>query len=308
MRSGRGLTQIHSPNSEFKPGIRQAYVIGFPIAHSLSPAIHNAAFAATGFDGHYRAVEVAPDQLEAWVKQARGLETLGFNVTLPHKEAIIRHLDRIEGDAELAGAVNTVIAMRPDSARPGLSGTNTDGIGFRQMLAEEAHTTLTGKKVLLLGAGGAARAVALVALQDGAHTLWVANRHEERARGLLTQLSTITTATAAESLSLADPRLQALMGDADIIVNATSVGLRQDELPADPGSANSSALVIDLIYNPAETAFMHAARGRGIQVLGGLGMLVHQAAAAFERWTAIGAPIPVMRAAADTALRDRAGR
>ena len=291
------------------PVTRQGYVIGSPISHSISPAIHNAAFAATDFDGHYQAVEVEPGRLAAWVEAIRTPELLGFNVTLPHKETVRSYLDAIDGDAQLTGAVNTVVSNPSnDSARTLLTGTNTDAMGFRRMLEGEADLRLEGQKILLLGAGGAARAVALVALQDGAECLWVANRHEDRARRLLADLSPANRDTTTEALPILGPRLDELMSSADIVVNATSVGLARGEVPTQSLNLTSQSLVVDLIYNPPETAFMLAARERGARVLGGLGMLVNQAAAAFERWTTLTAPISTMRAAAEEALRVRASR
>lgn len=283
--------------------MRFAYVIGTPIAHSISPAIHNAAFAALGIDAQYARAEVQPEELSAWVLGVRRAETLGFNVTLPHKEAIFPHLDRVEGDATLTGAVNCVIVKTsPDFRETELVGTNTDTLGFRRSLTEEVGTTLAGQRVLLLGAGGAARAVALVALQDRASDLWVANRHVERAKHLLEEFREISGATRIESTELSGKHLQALVRAASVVVNATSVGLRPQELPIDPSGIRPESLVVDLIYSPRETAFLEAARGRGARVLGGLGMLVHQAAAAFSRWTGMEAPLGVMREAAEAAL------
>jgi shikimate dehydrogenase len=160
--------------------------------------------------------------------------------------------------------------------------------------------------VLLLGAGGGARAVALDALQDGAASLWVVNRHLPRAEGLLADLDSVRHDTEVQALALDDPRVEGLLGKASVVVNATSVGLASEDLPIDPRGINADALAVDLIYSPAETAFLRAARANGARVLGGLGMLVYQAAAAFERWTGVTAPVDVMRTAAETALAERA--
>ena len=283
---------------------RSAWVIGSPITHSISPAIHNAAFAALGVDAHYGAAEVPPSALGDWVESVRRTTTLGFSVTLPHKVAIQEHLDAIEGDAKLAGAVNTVVASVQDGTIR-LTGTNTDTLGFRRLLADEGDISLAGREVLLLGAGGAARAVALVALQDRAARLWIANRHPERARALLDDLASLAVETEIEALEMTDERLPMLLGRPSVVVNATSVGLAGDEMPLDPKGIAPESVAVDLIYNPRETAFLRAARQDGARVLGGLGMLVFQAAAAFERWTGTEAPIPVMRAAAEAALRKR---
>jgi shikimate dehydrogenase len=282
-----------------------AFVIGQPIAHSISPAIHNAAFAALGIDAVYEAVAVAGDELARWVESVRSPGTLGFNVTLPHKQTIIPFLDQVEGDGLLTGSVNAVVVAGDADGRTTLTGTNTDTVGFRRMLAEEADQSLHNQRVLLLGAGGGARAVALVALQDGAAELVVVNRTLARAEKLLADLSPTSSRTAASAVSADDPRLADLLAGASTVVNATSVGLASQEMPTDPTPIRPSALVVDLIYNPLETAFLQVARLRGARVVGGLGMLVHQAAAAFERWTGMAAPLTVMRASAESALRQR---
>src|SRR5438132_14164999 len=156
--------------------MKRAYVIGYPVRHSLSPVMHNAACQALGIDATYEAAEVPPSDLESWVQQVRRPDLLGFNVTVPHKEAIVPLLDEIAGDAVLAGAVNTVVARQGH-----LVGLNTDTIGFRRLLADDAGISPHGKRIVLLGAGGAARAVTVVALQDGAASLVIANRYVERA-------------------------------------------------------------------------------------------------------------------------------
>jgi shikimate dehydrogenase len=288
---------------------RHAYVIGAPIGHSLSPFIHNAAFATCGIDARYEPAEVAPDALVHWIEKVRSSDALGFNVTIPHKETIVAHLDGLEGDAELTGAVNTVIAQPGDAGgvdaaagRRRLVGINTDTIGFRRSLAEEAGVSLTDQRVVILGAGGAARALALVALQDGARDLTIANRHILRAQQLLRDLAPATGPTFVRPLDLQSPALRSAIRRATIVINATSVGLRSEEMPIDGEAFVPDSLVVDIVYNPPETATMRAARERGARVLGGLGMLVYQAGAAFERWTGVPAPIPAMWAAARSAL------
>ncbi len=273
-----------------------AYVIGNPIGHSLSPHIHNAAFAALGIDAVYEAVQVLPVDLGRWISGARRPDVLGFSVTVPHKEAVAEHLDAIEGDARLAGAVNCVTTGER------LVGTNTDTLGFRRSLAEEAGTALRGRRVVLLGAGGAARALAVVALQDGAQSLTVANRTADRAARLLADLQPIVTSTRVAATGLAGPQLTSALEEADVVVNATSVGLIPGDLPIDAGPIRVEGLVVDIIYNPRETAFLHAARQLGNPVLGGLGMLVYQAAAAFQFWTGVDPPVQIMRTAAERAL------
>ncbi len=282
---------------------RLAYVIGTPIGHSLSPYIHNAAFAACGIDARYEALEITPDALPAWVSSIHGAsDVLGFNVTIPHKEAMARLVDTLEGDAQLTGAVNTVVVQPGAGHGATLIGTNTDTVGFRRSLAEEAKVSLQDQRVLILGAGGAARAVALVALQDGARDLTVANRSPHRAEQLLRDLGPAGATTFTRVLDLASPSLRTALHRATVVINATPVGMRSDATPIDLAALSPDSLLVDIVYNPPETATMRAARERGARALGGLGMLVFQAAAAFERWTGVPAPIPSMWAAARSAL------
>lgn len=275
-------------------------MIGSPIAHSISPAIHNAAFTATGIDARYEAAHVLPEELGDWVKSARGRDCLGFNVTLPHKIAIRDYIDRVEGDAVAAGAVNTVVVEQQGTGAL-LVGANTDTVGFRRLLASEAGLSLAGKRVLLLGAGGGARAVAVVAAQDGARALAIANRHVERAEDLKRGVAGLSKEMEVTIAELDHAR--ELLAEADVVVNATSVGLASEEVPLDPAAMRPDSVAVDLIYNPRVTMFLRLAAQRGAATVGGLGMLVHQAAAAFERWTGTDAPVAVMRDAAERALQ-----
>ena len=278
--------------------MKRAYVIGHPIRHSLSPAIHNTAFQALGIDAYYEAADVPPESLVTWIREAREPELLGFSVTIPHKETIVPLLDDVAGDAALVGAVSGVVAEGGHKLR----GLTTDTVGFRRSLAEEAGVALRGKRVVLLGAGGAARAVAVVAFQDRARSLVVANRHRDRAERLLDALRGIAAGTATSALGLTGEELADAIAKADVVVNATSVGLASEDVPIDPKLISARSLAMDLVYNPRETAFLRAAAAGGAQTLGGLGMLVYQAAVAFEAWTGQGAPVEVMRQAAEEAL------
>jgi shikimate dehydrogenase len=263
--------------------------------------MHNTAFAACGLDARYEAVELDSSHLETWVASIRDDEnTYGFNVTVPHKEAILPHLGGIEGDAELCHAVNTVRLDRTNGIR--LVGTNTDTLGFRRSLAEDADTSLRGQRVVILGAGGAARAITVVALQDGASEIVLANRHVERARELLNDLGAVAKDVPVRAVELAEGPLRTALPAATVVVNATSVGMRSQESPLDPELLPRSSLVVDIVYNPRHTALLDGARRRGAVVVEGLGMLVHQAAAAFEIWTGCPAPVRQMRDAAEHAL------
>jgi shikimate dehydrogenase len=258
---------------------------------------------------------VEPDRLADWVRGLRATDqALGCSVTVPHKERVAGLVDQLSGDAHLVGAVNTIVktgdraSHASDHASPRfeqdrrLVGENTDPIGFERSLAE-AGGSLRGQRMLLLGAGGAARSIVLVAMRERAAELIVANRHLERAERLLSDLEVAQSETIARAVALADSALPAIIEQATVIVNATSIGLRSTELPVDPTPIARDTLVVDIVYNPAETAFLAAAAKRGARVVPGLGMLVHQAAAAFEMWTGVSAPVGTMWTAANQALK-----
>jgi shikimate dehydrogenase len=261
-----------------------AAVIGFPVRHSLSPAMHNAAFAELGLDWVYLACEVAPGSVPAALAGARALGFGGLSVTIPHKAAVLDAVDEASAAARAVGAVNTVVVREGR-----LHGENTDGPGFLASLTDEGFDP-AGRVCAVVGAGGAARAVVHALAGAGAAEVVVVNRTEARAG------SAAALAGASGRVGLA-----ADVGRADLVVNATPLGLAggdATELPLDPELLGPGQLVVDLVPNPAVTPLMRAARARGARVAGGLGMLVHQGALAFELWTGRPAPLGVMRAAA----------
>ena len=283
-----------------------AFVIGHPIGHSISPRIHNAAFAALNIDAQYQAMDVRPDDLAVWVSWFREQRPLGCNVTIPHKESVIRLLDGVRGDAQSAGAVNTLaweVAEAEPSHRP-LVGHNTDTVGFLRSVEEEAGRSLAGAHLVLLGAGGAARAIGAIAAREMVGTLVIANRDEGRARSLVQHLRALAPEIDMRAMGLGSSDLSRALEAATIVVNSTSVGLRSEAMPIDPSPIDNSALVVDIVYNPPLTALLRAARARGIQTLGGIGMLTYQAAAAFELWTGTAPPLTIMRAAAEQAIAE----
>ena len=268
---------------------RVAAVIGDPVAHSLSPTIHNAAFAATSFDGVFVALPVRPAELGAAIAGTRALDLLGLSVTMPHKAAVMAYLDDVRHEAATLGAVNCVVR---DGDR--LLGTNTDGLGFVDALTA-ASVDLVGTRVLVLGAGGAARAVVRALVDAGAAEVGIANRSEERAE-------------AAVLLGGRDARLADASDapDYDVVVNATSVGMGaappDAALPLDPSLLRQGHVVVDLVYEPVETGLLAAARSAGARTVDGVGMLVHQAAHAFTLWTGVEAPVAEMGRAAREAI------
>jgi shikimate dehydrogenase len=266
---------------------RVAGIIGDPVAHSLSPAIHNAAFAACGLDWVYVAFPVPRGQGAAAVAAVAHLGLAGLNVTMPHKADAAAACDQLTPDASVLGSVNTVI-----NTPQGLLGDSTDGPGFLASLVEEG-VEVAGKRVLLLGAGGAARAVVLALGRAGAEVVVAARRPEPGTAAAL-----LAPGARAVPLPVAPEEVSA----AAVVVNATPLGMAGEDPPLDARRLDPSQVVVDLVYHPAETPLLAAARARGARAVGGLGMLVHQAALSFTAWTGHEAPLPVMKAAAEAAL------
>lgn len=266
-------------------------LLGHPVAHSRSPAIHTAALEAMGVDARYLAFAVAPDALGHAVDGLRAMGALGANVTVPHKRTVMAHLDAIEPAARAIGAVNTLVREGERWV-----GANTDAPGLVRSL-EEAGVTLDGARVWVVGAGGAARAAVAGLAEAGAGSIRVQARRAAQAAELVEDLAPL----AGERLSHGP-----LTGapPADLLVQATSATL---ESAADPEGFAAAlplqalapgATVVDLVYAPLETAALRRARQLGLRTVDGLGMLVWQAALALARWTGAEPPIDVMRAAA----------
>ncbi|MBA2752859.1 MAG: shikimate dehydrogenase [Chloroflexia bacterium] len=269
--------------------IRRLGVIGDPVAHSISPAIQGAALRETGFVATYERWHTPAADLPGRIADLRAPDVLGANVTVPHKQAVISLLDAVQPFAQRAGAVNTIIHHGER-----LIGDNTDIEGFGTALAA-ACPDVAGRAAVVLGAGGAARAVVLALEQAGADPITVANRDPARAAALATALAPSVVATAGVDLET----LRELLGEARLLVNATSVGWHGDDLPipADLLAAlPADAVLIDLTYR--DTALLRAARDRGLAAHDGLAMLVYQGARAFTLWTGMDAPVEAMFAAA----------
>jgi shikimate dehydrogenase len=269
---------------------RVAGVIGTPIRHSLSPVIVNAAFEALALDWAYFAFEVAPDDVGAALDGMRSLGLGGLSVTMPHKERAAALVERCSADAAALGAVNCIVPVGGE-----LVGENTDGPGFVDALAADTGFDPAGRRAVVVGAGGAARAVVLALARAGVADIAVVNRtaaNGERAVGLVPGVG--RTATASEAVPAAE-----------LVVNATPVGMTDHGLPLDAGLLGPTHTVVDLVYHPALTPLLAAAAERGSTVANGLGMLVHQAAHAVRLWTACEPPIAVMIAAAEEALGRR---
>lgn len=278
---------------------RLAGIFGYPLAHSLSPAFQQAAFNHYGMDARYIAWETPPDALESEVAKLRGGDFIGANVTIPHKRRVMDFLDEIDPLAQAIGAVNTIV--KTDGK---LIGRNTDAQGFLRPLREDAGFDPEGKRALLLGAGGAARAAAFALCQERVATLAIANRTPQRAEALAAELR--GNAATLSAIALTDPALEDIALQSDLIVNSTSVGMRhgdaEDQSPIPGGIIPHDAVVMDMVYNPQHTPLLAAARSAGAQAVGGMPMLIYQGAAAFEMWTGKPAPIDAMFAAGNVAL------
>jgi len=273
-------------------------IIGYPIRHSLSPMMHNAAFEVLDMPYYYIALSVEPHRIRSAVNALQSLGFRGFNVTIPHKQRIMAFMDRLTPEAALIGAVNTV-----EIQRDRLIGHNTDGRGFTRALREEIGCSVAGQRVLLLGAGGAARAIAFQLVHDGIRTLLIVNRSSQRAQALARNLLRSSVRCAISVLPWAEKALKTGAQGSDIIINATSVGMN----PYDPPLLSSAFLsphhvVCDLIYKPPVTALLKQAQMAGATAVSGLGMLVHQGALSFEIWTGRHPPVDIMREALRQAL------
>jgi shikimate dehydrogenase len=277
--------------------VRRLAVIGYPIKHSISPAMQQAALDARGIDAAYERRQVLPDELAGFVPALRGGEWLGINVTIPHKEAIMPLLDALSPEAAAIGAVNTVVVKGER-----LTGHNTDATGFLESLAREGGYDPRGQHVAVLGAGGAARAVVWALLTAGAGSVRLFNRSAERAEALALAARSWGGSDEVVAEPWAPEALARSLPECSLVVNSTSVGMGREETPLLAGLIPAGALVADLIYNPRPTRLLREAAARGARTLDGLPMLVYQGAAAFRLWTGQDAPIEVMLSAAEGSL------
>lgn len=265
---------------------------GYPVAENPTGLMQEAAFKALGLNWRYLLFEVPKGGLAEAVKAMRVLNFQGFNCTIPHKVDVIEFLDDVSPDARLMGAVNTV-----HRAGERLIGENTDGKGFLRSLSDDANVDPRGKRAVILGAGGAARAMSVELALAGAAQITIVNRNEARGAGLAAMLAE-KTRTPVEFVPWR--KKFGVPGNTDILVNATSIGLfpKVDEKPdLDYDTIRGSMLVCDVIPNPPRTPFLRKAEKRGATTLDGLGMLVYQGAIALNMWTGRDAPIKEMRKA-----------
>ena len=277
---------------------RLAGIIGHPIAHTLSPAMHNAAFAEMGMDWCYLPFDVRPQELGAALAGLGALGCQGLNVTIPHKQAVVQYMSRLSSEARLIGAVN---AIEFRGKRP--IGHNTDGRGFVHAFEDEWGEKLTGKRVLLLGAGGAAAAVAVQLLIEGVDHLTLANRTVKKAQRLVESCRRRFARKRVTALPLRADRLAPIVREVQIIINATSLGMRsEDRSPIPAGLLRPDLTVCDLVYKPPMTPLLREAQSVGARTINGVGMLLWQGALAFEIWTGKKPPVDAMRRALQKAL------
>jgi len=252
---------------------KKAFVVGHPIAHSRSPKIHGHWLKSYGIAGSYEAIDVAPGDISAFLSSLAGNGFSGGNVTIPHKEVVFAALGRRDEAAEQIGAVNTL--WFEDGV---LCGGNTDAHGFAANLDEHAPGWAGNGPAVVLGAGGAARAVIHALKERGLKDIRIVNRTVARAEELSDQFGAGVSAHGADATG-------ALLGDAGLLINTTALGMHGNEgLPADPAGLPAHAIVTDIVYVPLETPLLAAARQRGLKTVDGLGMLLHQAVPGFERW------------------------
>ncbi|MBI2337279.1 MAG: shikimate dehydrogenase [Deltaproteobacteria bacterium] len=270
------------------------FIIGHPIGHSLSPPMQMAVLKKLNLRYSYSSVEVLPEELPLFIRKIRqNPYYLGFNATLPHKETLIPFLDYVCPEASLISAVNTVVVRNKR-----LLGFNTDGNGFIQGLKLNSKFEPFDKNIVLLGAGGASRAIAINLLKANCKKLSIYNRHFNRAHELVSYLKPVFPGITLEALALDVLPEGDQLENADLLVNATSLGLQGTQFNDFPwAKLKTTCVVSDIVYNPLHTHFLIEAEKRGLPILTGDFMLVHQGALAFELWTGHKPPIKTMHQA-----------
>ncbi len=272
-------------------------VIGFPIEHTASPLMHNAAFQHLGLNYIYLPFLVKPGELKKAVEGLKALNVKGFNVTIPYKNEVANYVDELKGEASFIHSVNTVV-------REGdrFIGYSTDGEGFMKSLEEEG-IKIKGKSVLIIGAGGASTAISFSLLKEGISSLYIINRGKERGEKLRNLLLKIYPNSPIHFFPLERKVFPSLLPEVDILINSTPIGMREgDPLLFNPDFLPSHTVICDIVYKPLYTPLIEEAKKRGNKVVTGLGMLLHQGAIAFRLWTGVEPPLEVMKEALYKAL------
>jgi len=280
-------------------------IFGYPLSHTLSPAMQEAAFCKSGIDANYIVLEMIPSVFKKTMRRASRISLSGFNVTVPYKETVMNYLDKVRPEARAIGAVNTVY-------REGKRwvGANTDMEGFLLAIRRDGGFHPRGKKAVILGAGGAARAVVYGLSREGAKEILIADCFPEKARKILGDMKTIFPRVVYHDAVAGTAEVKDALQEADVIINATPLGLKPQDprvVPSSwiPKAAVKKVFCMDLIYNPALTPFLKDAKKKGHQTLNGLAMLLYQGARAWEFWTGRKAPVEVMRKALLQALSEK---
>lgn len=274
-------------------GTRLVGLLGRPLGHSFSPAMHNRAFQALGLNYCYLPIEVTDNDLQIVAAGIARMNFAGYNVTIPHKIRIMDCLDAVDPLARAIGAVNTVTLQNGRS-----TGYNTDGIGFLRSLEEGVGLSVVDKAVLVLGCGGAARAIAMTLAGRGASRIVICNRTQEKAQSLAREVNQ-QGRDCCQAIPMHSAPLETALRDTDILINTTSVGMHPDaqQMPIAEGLVHEGLVVCDIVYNPRQTSLLKLARQKGCRTVEGIGMLVYQGAAAFRLWTGREAPVDAMFAA-----------
>ncbi len=269
-------------------------VFAYPVKHSLSPLMHNAAFQAVGLPHYYHGFEIDPDNIGLAVQSIRALGIGGVNVTIPHKQAVMPYLDEIDEEAKVIGAVNTIVQREGR-----LYGYNTDGAGYVRSLLDETSIILKKSQVLILGTGGATKGIAVYLLKNGCPSITLTNRTEAKANQLAEQLDTYKAKQGLSAAVTALPWQKAVSEYADyqLIINTTSLGMwpEVDHTPITCEQVTEQTIVSDIVYNPLKTKLLQLAENNGASIHPGLGMFVYQGAIAFEYFTGVEAPVQVMK-------------
>jgi len=265
-------------------------LLGNPLGHSFSPAMHNKAFQTLGLNYFYLPIEVTAEDLPTVAAGIAKMNFAGYNITIPHKIRIMDCLDAIDPLAQSIGAVNTVIIQNGCS-----TGYNTDGEGFIRSLEAEAGISVSGKCHFIIGCGGAARAIAMTLAFRGAQRIFICNRTEYKAHDLVGEINA-KVSPCSEVIAMDPEHIEAAVRQADVLINTTSVGMHPDEegIPIDSELIPSGMIVSDIVYTPARTQLLKVAGEKGCPVVPGLGMLVNQGAEAFRMWTDAEPPVDVM--------------
>lgn len=273
-------------------------VLGYPVKHSLSPAMHNAAFRALNINAEYRLFEIRPQELNAFFGSLRQGNIFGLNVTIPYKEKAIVYLDRLSENARLIGAVNTVKV-----AEKGCEGFNTDGEGFFRHLTQDLKFNPAGKGIAVIGAGGASRAISVYLAQAQPKRLSIYDLDKARLSALVKSLKqNFKNLQIQEAHSIAELEIK----KSDLLINATPIGMKlADPCLVNAVSIHKDLLVYDLIYNPKETKLLKLAKEKGARVSNGLGMLLYQGMSSLKIWTGKTAPKEIMQRALEDTLERR---